>query len=129
MKSDFLYPMQTFKKTPHKPVLLSDLDKARLEKHAPFFGIALRKVSEHAHVLSFQEGPTVREVTLASQLVHIRLLAELCERTVPWICFSVGNCCSMTYFNHCDAHIKHFAQLYRESCTPDRSRVSEHGRQ
>ena len=68
-----------------RPIILSDLEKGRLERNAALFGLALRQDGPDRYVLSRQEDDTVKEVVLAAKDAHLRLLSELCERTLPWI--------------------------------------------
>ncbi len=91
---------------------LSNLDKARLEQHAPWFGLSLRYEKDGTCMLNCPRGATVQVVGLDAESVHLRLLAELCERTLPWICYAVGDNCADVYLGHSDLRIRRLAELY-----------------
>ncbi len=91
---------------------LSNLDKARIEQHATWFGLSLRYEEDGRCALVFPHGATVRVVQLDGESVHLRLLAELCERALPWICFAVGDNCADVYLSHSDFRVRRFAELY-----------------
>jgi hypothetical protein len=100
--------------TQQKPLQISDLDKARLEQHAPRFGLSLRRCEDQTYTLRFQQDTTTREIGLGAESAHRRLLAELCERTVPWICYAVGDNCARTYLAHSDCRIRRISELYSQ---------------
>jgi hypothetical protein len=100
--------------TPHKPFGISDLDNARLEQHPPWFGLWLRRCEEQTYTLRFQQDTTTREIGLSAESAHRRLLAELCERTVPWICYAVGDNCARTYLAQSDCRIRRISELYSQ---------------
>lgn len=91
---------------------LSDLDKVRLEQHAPWFGLSIRPEKDGTYTLSHLRGPTVQVVQLDAESVHLRLLAELCERTLPWIYYALGDSCADVYLRHSDSRVRRFAELY-----------------
>ncbi len=106
-------------KTTQKSIRLSDLDKMRLECHAPWFGMRLRREDGQTYILEWQEGATSREVTLSADCAHLRLLAELCERTAQWIYYAVGASCADTYLGHSDYRIGRLAELYGQRSIPE----------
>ncbi len=101
-------------KTMQGPVRLSDLEKARLEEHAEWFGMSLKQERNRQYTLRLAEGSTAREVQLGSESAHLRLLAELCTRTAPWICYAVGDSCAEVYLGHSDFRIRRLAELYAQ---------------
>jgi len=106
--------------TSRGPLLLSDLDKLRLERHAPWFGITFRKEQGTASVLEWMDGTTVRQIALSAENVHLRLLAELCERILPWVMFSAGDSCADIYLGHGENRIRRLAELFSRSARPAR---------
>ena len=101
-----------------KSIRLFDLDKARLVEHAEWFGMVLRHEDGDAYTLSFSDGTTVREIKLEAECAHLRLLAELCEKTLPWIVYVVGADCADVYLGHSDRRIRRLAELYGQRSMP-----------
>ena len=98
-----------------KPIVLSDLEKGRLERHAPLFGLELQRRGPEQYVLSRREDDTVKEVELSPRDAHLRLLSELCERTLPWIYYHPGMSCSASFLQHSDQKIRRIGELYARS--------------
>jgi hypothetical protein len=101
--------------TARGPLLLSDLDKLRLERYAPWFGLTLRKGQGTASVLEWTEGTNVRLITLSAENAHLRLLAELCERVLPWVMFTAGDSCADVYLGHGESRIRRLAELFSQA--------------
>jgi hypothetical protein len=76
--------------------------------------MSLRQTQNNSYTLRFPDGTSVRELELDSECAHLRLLAELCERTVPWVFYSLGGSCSDVYLGHSDGRIRRLAELYNQ---------------
>ena len=87
---------------------LSALDKARLEKVAPLFDIHFEQQDDHC-VLVIDDQEIIE---VPSEYGHIRLLTELCSRTVNWIYFNAGQSCIESFLGHTDERLKRLSVLY-----------------
>lgn len=92
---------------------LTPVDKARLESFAPLFGIEFCK-SEGGRAclrfMSFRDEP--EEHVLPEDRAYVRLLAELCSRSVRWIYFHPGESAHVSFLGLTDARIKRVSELY-----------------
>lgn len=90
-------------------------EKARLEKIAPLFDISFSKKEnglESSYVLVVKEGRETRSAALRGESAHVRLLAELCEKTLHWVYFSEKEHCAITLLALSDAKLHRIGQLY-----------------
>lgn len=91
---------------------LSIEDKARLQKFAPLFDIEFWQLDEATYLLRSCDGLSSLEKTLPCEHAHIRLLMEICERSVHWLYFHFGESCRDTFLGQPDARIERIAALY-----------------
>lgn len=91
---------------------LSDGDCARLRRLARLLDICVTGSPDGGMVLS---SPTlVTPVNIADwHRGHRRLLAEVCERLIPWVTFRLGEPCSRTLLSLSDPRLARVAELYR----------------
>ena len=98
-----------------KPVLLSDLDKERLTRYAPLFGLNLLHEGLGRYVLHRLDQVGSPPVVLCAQDAHLRLLSELCERTAPWVYYRPDTSCAISLLRHSEQRICRFSELYRRT--------------
>ena len=96
----------------HNPLLLSDEDKLRLEKLAPLFDIQVRHIGGCRYRLDSVNDLAPLDEILPAEVMHTRLLVEICSRAVHWIYFHVGKSCKHSLLELSDARIHRVAELY-----------------
>ena len=96
-----------------KVITLSDRDKQRLEQFAPLFDIQFRREVDGHYLLVVRDNDSVRENQLSAGAAYIRLLAELCEKTLRWVYFHPGAQCNDSLLSLTDAKLERVAELYR----------------
>jgi hypothetical protein len=96
---------------PHR-IHLSETDRRRLERHAAWFGLSLSPTPDGRYLLERQPAGANVPLHLSGRDAHIRLLAELCERTTPWICYYLGASCADVYLSQSDGKLRRIAELY-----------------
>lgn len=95
--------------------VIADADKLRLEKYAPLFGVTFTANPDGTHTLAVHDAGGPRTATVTSALAHFRLLAEVCEKIVPWVYFSAKEHCAKTLFSLSDNKVMRLSQLYRQA--------------
>lgn len=98
------------------PRTLSESDKVRLEKIAPLFDIQFNRTDDGSYSLSVDEQSPVR---LPTKFAHLRLLTELCSKTVSWIYFHQEESCADSFLNQTDERLKRLSVLYRKKKASD----------
>jgi hypothetical protein len=96
----------------HKFFFLSDADKLRLERFAPLFDIEIKRLDEDIYGLKSVSSFAPLDTTLYADVVHTRLLVEICSRAVNWIFFHFGKSCKESLLELSDARIQRVAELY-----------------
>jgi hypothetical protein len=91
---------------------ISAEDKLLLEKYAPLFGVTFTANAEGTHTVSVCNQGNSHTCIVSSRLAHLRLLAELCEKLIPWVYFGPREHCSDTLFSMTEMKIQRLAQLY-----------------
>lgn len=88
-------------------------DKSRLEAYAPLFDIEFAHMADGRCRLRLQSpGRPDEELDLPETRAYLRLLAELCSRTVRWIYFHPGESALQSFMGQTDAKIRRVATLY-----------------
>lgn len=95
-----------------KPPTLSEGDKLRLEKMAPAFDIEVSEMVDGRYRLHSCNEHAPLDVTLSAEVVHIRLLAEICSRAVHWVHFHFDKSCKDSLLELSNARIARVAELY-----------------
>lgn len=96
----------------HKFPFLSDADKLRLERFAPLFDIKIMRLDENSYRLRSLNSLAPLEATLPANVMHTRLLMEICSRAVNWIYFHFGKSCKDSLLELSDAQIQRVVGLY-----------------
>ena len=96
----------------NKSFTLTDEDKTRLQKIAPWFDIDFRKLDEETYVLRAAAGGASQTVELPATTAHRRLLAEICEKSSKWVHFHFAASCLGSLFGRSDASLIRLAELY-----------------
>ena len=96
----------------HNPLLLSDEDKLRLEELAPLFDIQVSQIGDSRYRLDSVNDLAPLNEILPAEVMHTRLLLEICSRAVHWIYFHVGKSCKHSLLKLSDAQIHRVAELY-----------------
>jgi hypothetical protein len=87
-------------------------EQARLEQFAPLFDIGFKRVSPTHYQISVITSDGVVESLLSEKQAHVRLLAELCSKTVRWVHYSRTETVHTTFFSLADSKLLRMAQLY-----------------
>jgi len=93
---------------------LTGPDKARLEMFAPMFDIEFVPKDENSVLLRLRcpcDG-AVTEHLVSNERAHVRLLAELCSRTVRWVYYHPGESVLCSFLGQTDAKIARISELY-----------------
>lgn len=94
---------------------LTRIDKARLESFAPLFDIDFLPQPDDTVLLRLHpvvgDSPPV-EHRLPCERAHVRLLAELCSRTVRWVYFHPGESVVCSFLGQPDAKVRRISELY-----------------
>lgn len=85
----------------------------RLYRLAPLFDVTAVRSNDKVH-LSVKDGPVQRTVELPACHAHVRVLSELCEKTIRWVYFHEGEHCARSLLSLPDARLHRLAELYRE---------------
>lgn len=93
--------------------VLGEQEKRRLELIAPLFDIDFRKLALLGYRIEVRDGATVRSADVGETLAHVRLLTEICEKTLNWVYFRGQEHCALTLLSLTDSKIQRIAQLYR----------------
>jgi hypothetical protein len=109
--------------TKNKSFTLTDEDKTRLQKIAPWFDIDFSKLDEETYVLRAAAGGASQTVELPATTAHRRLLAEICEKSSKWVHFHFAASCRDSLLGRNDASLSRVAELY----TRDRDASLMHG--
>ena len=96
----------------NKVLTLTADDKARLEKVAPLFDVGFLKTSDDNYLMRTCSDAVTIEECLPARSAHFRLLAEICERVVPWVYFHLDESCRDSLLGQTDARIARIAELY-----------------
>jgi hypothetical protein len=91
---------------------LSDAEKLRLARIAPAFDIEISEVADGRYRLHSCNEHAPLDVTLSSEVVHIRLLAEICSHAVHWVHFHFDKSCKDSLLELSNARIARIAELY-----------------
>lgn len=102
---------------------LSDENKTRLQKIAPWFDIDFSKLNEETFVLRATAAGSPQMVELPASTAHRRLLAEICEKSSKWVNFHFAASCRDSLLGRSDASLSRVAELY----TRDRDASLLHG--
>jgi hypothetical protein len=98
--------------THNKVLTLTADDKARLEKVAPLFDVGFLKTSDGNYLMRTRSDAVTIEECLPACSAHFRLLAEICERVVPWVYFHFARSCRDSLLNLTDERMRRIAELY-----------------
>ena len=91
---------------------LTAFDKQRLEWLAPKFDLELLHDDAKFCTLRQYVGAASIDTPLESAIAHRRLLAEICERAIPWVHFHFSQSCRDSLLNLSDARLSRIAELY-----------------
>lgn len=93
---------------------LTSLDKARLEMFAPLFDIEFIPKDDNTVQLRLRSPSdgSVSEHVVSADRAHVRLLAELCSRTVRWVYYHPGESVLCSFLGQTDAKITRISELY-----------------
>lgn len=93
---------------------LTRIDKARLESFAPLFDIEFLPQDDNTVVLRLRspQDNSVSEHRVSGERAHVRLLTELCSRTVRWIYYHPGESILCSFLGQTDAKISRIGELY-----------------
>lgn len=100
-------PPQTI---PHK---FTQDEVERLYRLAPLFDVSTVH-REGVVAICVKDGPVQRTVELPECLAHVRVLTELCEKTLRWVYFHEGEHCARSLLSLTDTRLHRLAELYRE---------------
>lgn len=78
------------------------------------FDIQVLRQDENYTELQIRDGETVRACTVPTPKAHLRILTELCEKTVRWVYFHDGMHCAHSLLSLSDARLMRLAELYRQ---------------
>jgi hypothetical protein len=95
-----------------KSLTLTESERLRLERIALAFDIEISKVADGHYQLRSCNEHAPLDATLRAEIVHIRLLAEICSRAVHWIHFHFGKSCKDSLLELSNAKINRIAELY-----------------
>jgi hypothetical protein len=93
---------------------LNEVDRQRLEDFAPLFDVVVERLPEGPVSLRVLDIGGWRESRINPERLHTRLLAELCEKTLRWVYFPVGQPCHEALLGLADKRIRRIAELYRQ---------------
>lgn len=93
-------------------VNLSLEECARLERFAPLFDIEVTPVSlTHIQIRVLTSTGTC-DTLVPLELVHLRLLSEICSKTVRWVHYRQSEEVRVTFFTLPEERLQRIAQLY-----------------
>ena len=95
-----------------KSLTLTEDDRLRLEKMAPAFDIEISQMADGSYRLHSSNEHVPLNAILDAEIVHARVLAEICSRAVHWIHFHLGKSCKDSLLELSDARIARIAELY-----------------
>lgn len=96
---------------------LDATDRERLESFAPLFDVLVEHTPEGQVSLRVLDQGGWRESRISADRLHTRLLAELCEKTLRWVYFHVGQSARESLLSLADKRIQRIAELYRQQKT------------
>lgn len=93
---------------------LTHTDKARLEMVAPLFDIEFLPQEDGTVMLRLRSpvDDSLTEHHVSAERAHVRLLAELCSRTVRWVYYHPGESVLCSFLGQTDAKITRIGELY-----------------
>ena len=91
------------------------VEMLRLEQSAQLFGLTFTANPDGTHTLVVLDCGGQRTATVSSSLAHYRLLAEVCEKIIPWVYFSTREHCAKTFFSLSDNKVHRLGQLYSQA--------------
>lgn len=86
----------------------------RLVAVAAHFDIRVVRQDEHFTELSILDNGVGRSCTVPTSRAHLRILTELCEKTVRWVYFHDGMHCAHSLLSLPDSRLMRLAELYKE---------------
>lgn len=98
--------------TKREYLTLSDDEKLRLEKMARAFEIEISQMADGRYRLRSCNEHALLDAALNAEVVHVRVLAEICSRAVHWVHFHFGKSCKDSLLELSNARIARIAELY-----------------
>ena len=95
-----------------KSLTLTEGERRRLERMAPAFDIEISQVADGHYQLRSCNEHAPLDATLRAEIVHVRLLAEICSRAVHWVHFHFDKSCKDSLLELSNAKIHRIAELY-----------------
>lgn len=95
-------------------IQLNSEDRERLEQFAPLFDVHVHPSNEDEVILQVLDRGGWRESTILKERLHIRLLTELCSKTIRWVFYPIGKPCSDALLGLEDLRINRIAELYSQ---------------
>lgn len=90
----------------------STADVERIFRIAPMFDVNVRASDEEVSI-QVQDGSQQRSITLPRRVAHLRVLTEVCEKTIRWVYYHDGEHCARSLLSLTDARLERLAELYR----------------
>ena len=86
----------------------------RILEVAPLFDIQVSPLDAyHDRIVVLDEGKSRTDIVHHSR-IHLRVLAELCEKLLPWVYFHEGEHCAQSLLKQLDLRLPRLIQLYRQ---------------
>lgn len=92
---------------------LQPADRERLEAYAPLFDVVVSPLPENQVQLRVLDRGGWREHVIGAESLHVRLLSELCSKTLRWIYYPVGTPCYEALLGLAEARIRRISELYQ----------------
>jgi hypothetical protein len=91
-------------------IVLTKQQEERLRRIAPWVDLGLDYREGNWHLTRSKRR---RPIVLGPEAGHVRLLAEICERSLRWIGFHLDERCDFTLLRLSDAQLHRVAELRR----------------
>lgn len=81
---------------------------------APLFDIHCTPADRGLTRIEVRNGRQAFEVVLPEARAPLRVLAELCEKLIPWVYFHEGEHCASSLLRQTDYRLSRLVELYRQ---------------
>jgi len=88
-------------------------DLERLLALAPLFDVCLKTSADGTATICVRKDGAVQTYRVSASRAHLRVLAEVCEKVLPWVYFHEGEHCAKSLLKHSDERILRLAHLYQ----------------
>lgn len=106
--------MLTLNFTPPARYVLSRYEIERIFRIAPLFDVFAEPCQDGQILIRVQDGKTWRSVRVSPEIANVRVLTEVCEKTVRWVHFHEGEHCARSLLALTDARLERLSHLYQE---------------